>query len=151
MHVRLLDARENADVSSCGGSGRVPREKGILERHSVIADSGFTQSSWVMTPFSKVKSSRGPNSPQKLLYNFRLSQIRVVYESYFARLKGRWAVLKKLPHGPELGGSLLKRVVTCATFCKSEASLFSPLGSERSALKTWSQQNQRALRHLLLV
>ena len=88
--------------------GSTDLSRGMPEGFCVIADSGFTQRSWVMTPFNRNHLIRGPNRVRCRLYNFRLSQIRVVSENCFGRLKARWAILKKIPYGPEIGSVIVQ-------------------------------------------
>ena len=99
-HTQLFKAMEHLDPAVYG--------RGMPEGYCVIADSGFTQRSWVMTPFSRTNLIRGPNRVRCRLYNFRLSQIRVISENCFGRLKARWTILKKIPYGPEIGSVIVQ-------------------------------------------
>ena len=72
-----------------------------------------------MTPLSRTKTSQGRNKARARLYSFRLSQIRVVSENCFARLKGRWTILRQIPFGPEQSGLIVYACCCLHNFVQS--------------------------------
>lgn len=103
--IDLFKAMENKDGSD--SAFRMP------DRFVVLADSGFTPKVRVATPFTATGfTSAGRNKRLYWLYNFRLSQIRVVSENVFARLKGLWTMLRSIHFGPEIAS-----LVVHACYC----------------------------------
>jgi DDE superfamily endonuclease len=144
-----MEGEEGADASK-----RYP------EGYCIVADSGFVQRKWIMTPFSERWTSPPPHGSINYLscrlYNFRLSQIRVVSENSFSRLKGRWSILRGLPFNPELSSCVVYAACCLHNFTekRSEAVLRSwilALNSEgidcdhiANRVLTWSRTSKSA-------
>ena len=62
----------------------------------VIADSAFPFMTWLMKPFTDAVLSE-----KQRYFNYRLSRARMVTESAYGQLKGRWRVLRKCESSSE--------------------------------------------------
>jgi DDE superfamily endonuclease len=146
---QAMEGEEGADASK-----RYP------EGYCIVADSGFVHRKWIMTPFSERWTSPPPHGSINYLscrlYNFRLSQIRVVSGNAFSRLKGRFSILRGLPFNPELSSRVVYAACCLNNFTeeRSEAVLRSwilALNTEgidcdhmANRVPTWSPTSQSA-------
>lgn len=113
----IADSRLFGTISLYKAMGRnEATEEGIPVGHYAIAGSGFAQRPWVFVPFPRRYLESESHAHRCKVYNFRLSQIRVVSENCFGRLKGRWRILLCLPYGPEVSSLVIQSCYTLHNF-----------------------------------
>lgn len=86
-----------------------------------IGDGGFGLSRWLMVPFvnRSVLLEVGTRRQALKLFNFKLSQLRVVVEQAFGRWKGRWRILRRIPTSPDIAGEIVEACACLHNFLEN--------------------------------
>ena len=107
------------DIAAYRRSTLPDKVEGLPLTRYVVGDNAYTPTEHVLVPFSGSEKEE----PEKDVYNYHLSQLRIRIEMCFGRLVSKWRILKA-PLCVKVKMLLVGRIIYCCTrqhnFCINE-------------------------------